>query len=351
MARCRCVIGTAPRGRQPSACVMRESNSIALLLKAAKDHAVIVLGGPDQLQSSYENLVIELNDVDDSGETLNMIRELAAASQLVKHKLKPIAHAHNMPTRDESGDVPAAHAHNLPTRDEPGDAYDGLGDGDDLEAGEDDEIMKSLDSMRALVPLVDKNISEQKQKVVMRQKSREESHNSRLERRWSDAGLNVDLQTLGNPSELLFKARCKELFHQVDMDGDNAISIEELKLAVQAWQPNAHKVYEWILKYDWNGSKDISVDEFTELMKNEFGSKATDLEEFIHAKAEEGTITRTMKVKDHEFVVIGNSPHLFLPFDPGTQIFELLVTVALLVTLITTPMTLAFEEVEEGLTT
>jgi len=86
-------------------------------------------------------------------------------------------------------------------------------------------------------------------------------------------------------------------------------------------------------------------------MKNEFGSKATDLEEFIHAKAEEGTITRTMKVNDHEFVVIGNSPHLFLPFDPGTQTFELLVTIALLVTLITTPMTLAFEEVEEGLTT
>ena len=85
---------------------------------------------------------------------------------------------------------------------------------------------------------------------------------------------------------------------------------------------------------------------FVELLSEEFG-KSLEVFEKMRAASKDKKVTITFG--EQEFSMIGADTTLFLPFDPSTQSFEICVTLVLVLTLITTPLTLAFEKIEKDL--
>ena len=93
------------------------------------------------------------------------------------------------------------------------------------------------------------------------------------------------------------------------------------------------------------------------MMGDAFGRSVSDLDSFrkddetgaAHPTHEIVAASETLTFGNKEWLKVGHSNHLFSPFHPGTQTFELLIMVILFITLFTTPLCLAFEHIETRL--
>ena len=155
---------------------------------------------------------------------------------------------------------------------------------------------------------------------------------------------------VGEAMHLLYRGRCKELYLQMDRNGDGSLSPAELSSAAPKLGMTVEQLNEIFTKADRDKGGSLSIDEFVEMMGEHFGNLIEDLDEVHDSdgntfKADE---TTHLSYGHKEFLKLGNSKHLFSPFDTATQIVEINVMVILFCTLFTTPMALAFKPFEDA---
>ena len=154
----------------------------------------------------------------------------------------------------------------------------------------------------------------------------------------------------GEAMHLLYRGRCKELYLQMDRNGDGSLSPAELSSAAPKLGMTVEQLNEIFTKADRDKGGSLSIDEFVEMMGEHFGNLIEDLDE-VHdsdGNAYKADETTHLSFGHKEFLKLGNSRYLFSPFDTPTQIVEINVMVILFATLFTTPMALAFKPFEEA---
>ena len=155
---------------------------------------------------------------------------------------------------------------------------------------------------------------------------------------------------VGEAMHLLYRGRCKELYLQMDRNGDGSLSPAELSSAAPKLGMTPEQLNEIFSKADRDKGGSLSLDEFVAMMGEHFGNLIEDLDEVHDSdgntfKADE---TTHLSYGHKEFLKLGNSKHLFSPFDTDTQIAEIFIMVILFCTLFTTPMALAFKPFEDA---
>ena len=163
---------------------------------------------------------------------------------------------------------------------------------------------------------------------------------------WNAPLLHTSAPFQGDAMELLFKARCREIYMQLDEDSNSQLTEKELLVAVRGLGLPDTDIASVFERADTDQSGYIALDEFVDMMSDAFGSRLSELDDLrqrdLDVRIKNGTIT----FGDKEFLLWGSLEYLINPFDPASQIFELVVMVVLLVSLFTTPLSLAFESFE-----
>ena len=148
----------------------------------------------------------------------------------------------------------------------------------------------------------------------------------------------------------LFRARCRDLYKQVDTDMSGTLEADELEPAVHAWLP-AVDVKEMIRKADSDNSGTVGEDEFVEMMMSHDALDQLAEINKLHTGAETpDAVPDTETFAGNEFIKIGVKDRLlWSPTTEVMQYFEMTVTIVLIVTILTTPLSLAFQKIEKKL--
>ena len=149
---------------------------------------------------------------------------------------------------------------------------------------------------------------------------------------------------------LLFRARCRDLYKQVDTDMSGTLEADELEPAVHAWLP-AVDVKEMIRKADSDNSGTVGPDEFVEMMMSHDALDQLAEINKLHTGAETPDAPpATFPWAGNDFIIIGVPDRLlWYPTTELMQYFEMTVTIVLIVTILTTPLSLAFHKIEKKL--
>ena len=153
-----------------------------------------------------------------------------------------------------------------------------------------------------------------------------------------------------SPLKHLFRARCRDLYKQVDSDMSNTLEADELEPVVHAWLPDID-VKKMIADADTDGSGFVGEDEFVEMMmSHEALDQLAEINKLHTGVEAPEAVAETLEFAGNDFIIIGEADGLlWSPFTPVLQYFEMVVTLVLIVTILTTPLSLAFKQIEDRL--
>ena len=141
------------------------------------------------------------------------------------------------------------------------------------------------------------------------------------------------------------------VFHAIDINNDGVLSPEELfgVLACMGLRPTVEELHNVMTQFDVDGDGEISLDEFLGMMRMIKKKQAEKGEELSTMLTSMTDLVTEMYHKQVEAGVIGNSPYILHPKHPTHSAWDLFVSVLLGITMITIPLTLAFEGISKSM--
>ena len=171
----------------------------------------------------------------------------------------------------------------------------------------------------------------------------------------AEHGFDKQLPHLAAPSyehdaqALLFRSRCRALYTQLDTNDDGALTPCELSSAAKKLGLGRDELMVMFNEADKNNDAQIGLDEFVDLMAGANGEMLNAMDENHHDDDEKKGKVVIVTFGNREFACEGSSKHLFSPFHPATQAFELVIVTVLAITLFTTPLCFAYASFERAM--